>query len=87
MCKVLSLYRVGSLKMAAQELWKCKFDLLGVEEVIRENSGTEWAKDYTFFYEEGNEDHQSGTGIFIHKRIISAVKRELVSDRTLWYIK
>jgi hypothetical protein len=73
--------------MAAQELGKCKFDLLGVEEVIRENSGTEWVKDYTFFYEEGNEDHQLGTCIFIHKRIISAVKRELDNERKLWYIK
>jgi hypothetical protein len=35
--------------------------------------GTEWAEDYTIFYGKGNEDHQFGTGFFLHKRIISAL--------------
>jgi hypothetical protein len=52
-----------------------------------EKSGTEWAEGYTFFYGEGNGDHQLGTGFFVHKRIISAVRRvEFISDRMSYII-
>ena len=38
--------------------------------------------DYNFFYGKGNENDQFGTGIFVHHRIVPAVKRvEFVSDR------
>jgi hypothetical protein len=49
--------------------------------------GTERAEDYTFSYGEGNEDLQLGTDSFIHKRIISAVRRvKFVTDRISYII-
>jgi hypothetical protein len=53
-----------------------------VQEVRWEGSGTEPAAEYTFFYGNGNENRELGTVLFVHKRILSAVKRvEFVSDR------
>jgi exonuclease III len=79
---VRSLYRAGSMKTVARELGKYKLDLVGVQEVRWEKYGTERAENCTFFYGKGNEDHQSGTGFFVHKRIISPVRKvEFVSDR------
>jgi exonuclease III len=57
-----SIYRSGSLRTVAWELGKYKLDIVGVQEVRRDKSGTEWAEDYTLFYGAGNEDHQLGTG-------------------------
>jgi hypothetical protein len=55
---------------------------VGVQEVRWEGGGAERAGECTFFYGEGNDNHELGTGFFVHKSIISAVKRvEFVSDR------
>jgi hypothetical protein len=59
----------------SRELARCKLDLVGVQEVRWEGGDTELADKYTYFYGKGNENHELGTVSFVHKRIISAVKR------------
>jgi exonuclease III len=71
---VRRMYRAGSLRAVAEEISKYKLDLVAVQEVRWNRGGSEPAGEYTFFYGNGSENHDLGTGFFIHKRIVSAVK-------------
>ena len=70
-----------------RELARYKLDVVDVQEVRWDKGGTVRAGDYDFFYEKGNENHQLGTGVFVHRRIVSALKRvEFVSDRLSYIV-
>jgi exonuclease III len=50
---VRSLYRTGSLMTVSRELSRYRLDLVGVQEVRWEGSGTVPAGEFIFFYGKG----------------------------------
>ena len=55
---VRSLYRAG---LVTSELDRCRMDLVGVQKVRREVSGTLESGNYTLLCGESNANHQLGT--------------------------
>jgi hypothetical protein len=84
MWNVRSMYRAGSLRLVGDEISKHKLDFVGVQ--VRWDGGcTERVAEYIFSIE--NKNYELGTGLCVHKRIISAVKRaEFVCDRMSYII-
>jgi hypothetical protein len=72
---VRSLYTTGPLITVAREVAKCSLDSVGIKEVRWDTNGIEPAGDYALFCVSCNENHELGTGFFIHKRIISQLGR------------
>jgi hypothetical protein len=78
---VRSLYRAGSLRTVAEEISKYKLDLVGVQEVRWGRGGSEHIWIYIFLWK-GEWKTWIRYRFFVHKRILSTVKRvEFISDR------
>jgi hypothetical protein len=72
---VRRLCRTGSLKMIAVELAKYNLDLVAVQEVRLDDSGSHPADNYTFVHGNGNVNHCLGANFFVHEGVISAVRK------------
>jgi hypothetical protein len=71
-CNVRGLCRSGFLTIAARELGRYKFNLVGVQEVSWDKGGMVRAGDFLFEGGGGgNKTHELGTGFFVLNSISS----------------
>jgi hypothetical protein len=66
------MYRAGSLVTVERGISKYKLNLVEVQ-VRLDRCGTKPEGEYIFFYGNRNENHELGTGFFVHKGVISTV--------------
>ena len=59
--------KTGALGLVTSEIDKYRMDLVGVQEVKWEGSGTLESGYYTLVYREDNANHQLGTRFFIDR--------------------
>ena len=84
---VRNLYRAGSLTVAARELARYKLYLVGVQEIRWGNGGMVRAANFNFFLWKMKQKSSIGKRIFVHHRIVSAVKRvEFVGNRMSYIV-
>jgi hypothetical protein len=63
MWNIRSLCRAGSLMTVSRDVSRYRLGLERVQEVRWDGSGTEPAGQYAFFYGNGNENRELGTGL------------------------
>ena len=84
---VTSLHMSGSLARVARELRRCALYLVGLQEVRWKTGDTVSVGDYIFFLWKRKRKSSIGNRIFVHHRILSAVKRvDFVSDRMSYIV-
>jgi hypothetical protein len=72
---IRSLHSTGALGLVTSEIGKYRMDLVGVQEVRCEDSGTLESNNYTLFYGEGNANHQVGTGFLFISELDQQLKK------------
>jgi hypothetical protein len=86
MWNIRSLYTIGSLKTVKRELGKYKLDLVAIQEVRWEKGHWTGRRFYIFLWT-GQWRSSARDRFFVHKRIVSAVRRvEFISDRMSYII-